>query len=107
MSCVDKPFQIFPAVGTDDVASAIHASPMQVPAIRMVNEAQLAALAVGVKVGVIVDIGESGVSVTPIFDGCPVPPAVRSESCGGGDVTKFLDYMLLSRTNENFNQMVS
>ncbi|CAB1098274.1 unnamed protein product [Ectocarpus sp. CCAP 1310/34] len=77
----------------------------RVPAIRMVNEAQLAALAVGVKVGVIVDIGESGVSVTPIFDGFPVPPAVRSECCGGGDVTKFLDYMLLSRTNEHFNQM--
>ncbi|CAN0331853.1 unnamed protein product [Ectocarpus sp. 6 AP-2014] len=77
----------------------------RVPAIRMVNEAQLAALAVGVKVGVIVDIGESGVSVTPIFDGIPVPPAVRSECCGGGDVTKFLDYMLLSRTNEHFNQM--
>lgn len=72
----------------------------------MVNEASLAALAVGVSTGVLVDIGESGLSVTPIYDGCPVAPAVRSEPCGGGDVTKFLDYMLLSRTNEHFNQMV-
>ncbi|CAM9444507.1 unnamed protein product, partial [Hapterophycus canaliculatus] len=77
----------------------------RVPAIRMVHEARLAALAVGVKTGVIVDIGESGLSATPVFDGCPVAPAVRSESCGGGDVTSFLDYMMLSRTNESFNQM--
>lgn len=72
----------------------------------MVHEGRLAALAVGVKTGIVIDIGESGLSVTPIFDGCPVAPAVRSESCGGGDVTSFLDYMLLSRTNEQFNQMV-
>eukprot|EP00903_Cladosiphon_okamuranus_P005875 g5811.t1 len=77
----------------------------RVPAIRMVNEAQLIALAVEVSNGVLVDIGESGLSVTPIFDGCPVAPAVRFEPCGGADVTKFLDYMLLSRTNEQFNQM--
>ena len=78
----------------------------QVPAIRMVNEAHLIALAVEVSTGVLVDIGESGLSVTPIYDGCPVAPAVRFEPCGGADVTKFLDYMLLSRTNEQFNQMV-
>lgn len=72
----------------------------------MVNEAHLIALAVEVSTGVLVDIGESGLSVTPIYDGCPVAPAVRFEPCGGADVTKFLDYMLLSRTNEQFNQMV-
>lgn len=80
--------------------------PHQVPAIRLVNQAQLIALAVDVYTGVLVDIGESGLSVTPIYGGCPVAPAVRAEPCGGADVTKFLDYMLLSRTNEQFNQMV-
>ena len=72
----------------------------------MVNEAQLSALATETTTGVLVDIGEAGISVTPIFYGCPVASGVRSETCGGGDVTKYLDHMLLSRTNEQFNQMV-
>ena len=78
----------------------------KVPAIRMVNEAQLSALATETTTGVLVDRGEAGFSVTPIFYGCPVASGVRAEACGGGDITKFLDYMLLSRTNEQFNQMV-
>ncbi|CAM9947330.1 unnamed protein product, partial [Laminaria digitata] len=77
----------------------------RVPAIRMVNEAQLSALATETSTGVMVDIGEAGISVTPIYYGCPVASGVRSEACGGSDVTKYLDYMLLSRTNEQFNQM--
>ena len=72
----------------------------------MVNEAQVAALAVGLTTGVLVDIGESGFSVTPIFDGCPVAPGARWEACGGADITKFMDIMLHSRANEQFNQMV-
>lgn len=80
--------------------------PSQVSAIRLVNEAQLAALALDVTTGVVVDVGESGVYVTPIFDGVPVPEAARSERCGGGHLTRYLDYMLLSRTNETYNQMV-
>lgn len=80
---------------------------IQVPAIRMVCQAQLSALAVHLSIGVLIDIGESGLSVTPIFDGVPVATGVRAASCGGLDVTRFLDYMLLSRTNEQFNQMVT
>lgn len=56
--------------------------------------------------GVLVDVGESGVYVTPIFEGFPVAKTVRSVPCGGGDLTRYLDYMLISRTNEQFNQMV-
>lgn len=56
--------------------------------------------------GVVVDIGESGSYVTPIFDGLPVSQAERSEPCGGVDVTHFLDSMLLTRSNEDFRQMV-
>ena len=80
--------------------------PRQVPLIRMVNEAEVAALAVGLSTGVLVDIGESGFSVTPIFEGCPVAPGARWEACGGADVTEFMDTMLHSRANEQFNQMV-
>lgn len=72
----------------------------------MVSESQVSALAVGMSTGVLVDIGETTLSVTPVFDGCPVAPGVRSEPCGGADLTKYLDYMLLSRTNEQWNQMV-
>lgn len=89
-----------------DIYRPAPAPPPQVPAIRMVNEARLAALAVELSTGLLVDIGESGFTITPIFDGCPVAPGVRSESCGGRDVTRFLDCMLLSRTNEQYNQMV-
>ena len=74
----------------------------QVPLIRMVNETELAALATGV----LVDIGESGFSVTPIFDGCCIAPGARWEACGGADVTEFMDTMLHSRANEHFNHMV-
>ena len=77
-------------------------TPRQVPLIRMVNEAGLAALATGV----LVDIGEPGFSVTPIFDGCSIAPGARWEACGGADVTEFMDTMLHSRANENFNQMM-
>lgn len=52
------------------------------------------------------DIGKSGFTVIPIFDGCPVVQGVRSESCGGGAVAEFLHSMLLRRTNELYNQMV-
>lgn len=79
----------------------------QVPAVRMANEAELCALAAEVTNGVVVDIGESGIYVTPIFDGFPISEAVQSEACGGADITNYLDYMLLSRTNESYNQMVS
>lgn len=78
----------------------------QVPAVRLVNEAQLSALAGGLMNGVVVDIGESGTYVTPIFDGLPVRHAMQSQPCGGLDVTHYLDSMLLSRSNEEFNQMV-
>lgn len=75
-------------------------------AVRAVNEAQLAALAAGVTNGVIVDIGESGVYVSLIFDGFPVGEAVQFSKCGGGDMTRWADVMLQSRTNEKFNQLV-
>ena len=39
-----------------------------------------------VTTGVIVDIGQSGSYVAPIFVGSPVAK-VRSIPCGGGDVT--------------------
>ena len=72
----------------------------------MVNEAELAALAVGSTTGVLVDVGESGFSVTPIFGGCPIAPGARWEACGGADLTEYMDSMLHSRANEQFNQMV-
>lgn len=76
------------------------------PAVRLANEAQLAALAAGMTTGIVVDVGESGVYVTPVFEGFPVGKAVQWAPCGGGDLTRYLDYMLISRTNERFNQMV-
>lgn len=79
---------------------------LQVPAVRLVNEALLAALATGIKNGILVDVGESGVSVTPIFEGFPVSRASQWESCGGGDMSRYLDHMLVSRTNEHYTQMV-
>ena len=78
----------------------------KVPAVRLVSEAKLAAQGAMVTTGVMVDIGESGSYVTPIFDGVPVAKAARWIPCGGGDVTAFLDSMLMSRANEEFNQLV-
>ncbi|CAN0425958.1 unnamed protein product, partial [Discosporangium mesarthrocarpum] len=77
----------------------------KVPAIRFVNEAVLASLAAEMTTGVVVDIGESGIYVTPIFEGYALNDSVRSERVGGQDLTKYLDYMLLSRSNEAYNQL--
>ncbi|CAM9856496.1 unnamed protein product [Choristocarpus tenellus] len=79
---------------------------LKVPAVRLANEATLATMAAGIRTGVVVDLGESGVYVTPVYEGYPLTESVRAEKVGGGDLTKYLDYMLLSRTNEQFNQLV-
>ena len=63
-------------------------------------------MAVGVSTGVLIDIGESGFSVTPVFEGCPVASGARWEAVGGAAVTAFMDTMLHSRSNEEFNKMV-
>ncbi|CAM9117623.1 unnamed protein product [Choristocarpus tenellus] len=81
-------------------------STLEVPAIRLISEATLAAKAAGVRTGVVVDLGESGVYVSPVFEGCPLTESVRTHKVGGGCLTRYLEYMLLSRANEHFNQLI-
>ena len=72
----------------------------------MVNEAEVAALALDLSTGILVDIRESGISVTPILDGCSVASGARWEAFGVVDVAKFTDTMLHTREKEHLNQMV-
>lgn len=78
----------------------------QVPAVRLVNEAYLVALATGVENGIIIDVGETRISVTPVFDRSPVHSAVQTENVGGGDITRYLDHMLVSRARDGYNKVV-
>lgn len=80
---------------------------LQVSTFRVVNEATLSALAVRMISGVIVDIGESGVYVTPIFQQLPIREASEFQPCGGQAMTNFMDYMLTSRATEQYNNIVS
>jgi hypothetical protein len=77
-----------------------------VPALRMVNEATVIAIAAQMSTGIVISIGQGTMYASPIFEGCCLTGSVQTAGVGGGDLDRYMDYMLLSRTTEGYNQMV-
>ncbi len=60
----------------------------KVPAVRMVNEASVIALAGGITTGIVVSLGHTSTFVCPMFEGCVISDAVRTENVGGKDIDR-------------------
>ena len=67
------------------------------PAVYVVSKPVLAMYASGRTTGISVHIGDSGVCVAPLYEGCALPHAVLSSRVGGRDVTDFLTRILTER----------
>ncbi len=61
----------------------------KVPAVRMVNEASVVALAGGITTGIVVSLGHTSTFVCPIFEGCAISNAIRVENVGGKDIDRW------------------
>ncbi|CAM9560142.1 unnamed protein product [Chrysoparadoxa australica] len=76
-----------------------------VPSLRLVNEASLVARAAGMETCIVVDIGEGSTRVCPVYCSSALSESARSDNVGASDIIAYLDYMLLSRTQQDYNQM--
>ncbi|CAN0506211.1 unnamed protein product, partial [Laminaria digitata] len=63
---------------------------LSTPAVHMALQPVLALYACGPSSGLVVDVGESGTQVAPIFDGFVLERGVRQINLGGRDVTRNL-----------------
>lgn len=77
-------------VGAREKATEILFETLASPAMHMALEPVLALYACGPSSGLVVDIGDSGTQIAPIFDGFLLERGVRQLSLGGKDVTKQL-----------------
>eukprot|EP01125_Pyxidicula_operculata_P008162 TRINITY_DN275_c0_g2_i1.p1 TRINITY_DN275_c0_g2~~TRINITY_DN275_c0_g2_i1.p1 ORF type:complete len:1179 (+),score=388.10 TRINITY_DN275_c0_g2_i1:39-3575(+) len=68
-----------------------------VPAMYLISSAALALYASGRTTGVVVDFGESTVTVVPMYEGYPVAHACKRLRLGGRDMTDYMMKILTER----------
>eukprot|EP00752_Nemacystus_decipiens_P006185 g5581.t1 len=94
LDAVEHPVLMADSTATDsserEKATEVLLETLPTPAVHMALQPVLALYACGPTSGLVVDIGESGTQVAPIFDGFVLEKGIRWVGLGGKDITKHL-----------------
>eukprot|EP00903_Cladosiphon_okamuranus_P016371 g15098.t1 len=94
LDAIEHPVLMADSTATDsserEKATEVLLETLATPAVHMALQPVLALYACGPTSGLVVDVGESGTQVAPIFDGFVVEQGIRWIGLGGKDITRHL-----------------
>ncbi len=74
--------------------------------VRFLNEAAVLTSLGKLVTALVIDIGEDETRVVPVYEQMVVGVGIQSTALGGGDLTNWMAYMLLSLRNETYSSLV-